>query len=169
MKTYHYLKSGILEAYLLGLTTEKEKQEVENLLSTDTDVLAQLNELETAMEEYFLDNAVPPPPGVREAIELRISATEIKKWETINGTDSNSKSTSSRSTEPSYVDVEVDNTHIRVHKNWRAAFIAVFILSKVFLVLGLYYYFKSSSQEQEIIRLKAKTEQAAPIPRSVTP
>ena len=89
MKTYHYLKSGILEAYLLGLTTEEEKEEVEKLLATDTDVRAELNELETSMEEYFLRNAVPPPPSIREALELRISETEIKKWNDANYTQPN--------------------------------------------------------------------------------
>jgi hypothetical protein len=169
LKTYNYLKSGILEAYLLGLTTEKEKEEVEQLLATDTDVLAELNELETDMEEYFLRNAVPPPPSIREALALRISETEIKKWEEVPYTRPNQKSTESRSNEQSYINVEVDNTHIRVHKHWRTALIAIFILSKVFLILGLYYYFKASSQEQEIIRLKAATQQTAPVQPSGVP
>ncbi|GAB3776206.1 hypothetical protein GCM10028818_21480 [Spirosoma horti] len=165
MKTYNYLKDGILEAYLLGLTTEKEKEEVEQLLATDSDVLAELNELETDMEEYFLRNAVPPPPSIREAVSLRISETEIKKWEEAPHTKTHQQSTQFRSNEQSYVDIEVDNTHIRVHKYWRPAFIAVFILSKIFLILGLYYYFKASSQAEEIVRLKAATQQTAPAPQ----
>lgn len=165
MKTYNYLKDGILEAYLLGLTTEKEKEEVEQLLAADTDVLAELNELETDMEEYFLRNAVPPPPSIREAVSLRISETEIKKWEEPTRTKTHQQSTEFRSNEQSYVDIEVDNTHIRVHKYWRPAFIAVFVLSKIFLILGLYYYFKASSQAEEIVRLKAATQQTAPAPQ----
>lgn len=165
MKTYNYLKDGILEAYLLGLTTEKEKEEVEQLLATDNDVLAELNELETDVEAYFLRNAVPPPPSIREAVSLRISETEIKKWEDVPHTQTHQKSTEFRSNEQSYVNVEVDNTHIRVHKYWRPAFIAVFILSKVFLILGLYYYFKASSQAEEIIRLKAATPQTVTSPQ----
>ncbi len=165
MKTYNYLKDGILEAYLLGLTTEKEKEEVEQLLAKDSDVLAELNELETDMEEYFLRNAVPPPPSIREAVSLRISETEIKKWEEAPHTKTHQQSTEFRSNEQSYVDIEVDNTHIRVHKYWRPAFIAVFILSKIFLILGLYYYFKASSQAEEIVRLKAATQQTAPAPQ----
>jgi hypothetical protein len=165
LKTYNYLKDGILEAYLLGLTTEKEKEEVEQLLATDTDVLAELNELEADMEGYFLRHAVPPPPSTREAVALRISETEIKKWEEAPHTQTHQKSTEFRPNEQSYVNVEVDNTHIRVHKYWRPAFIAVFILSKIFLILGLYYYFKASSQAEEIIRLKAATQQTAPAPQ----
>ncbi|SOD92584.1 hypothetical protein [Spirosoma fluviale] len=169
MKTYQYLRSGILEAYLLGSTTEKEKEEVEKLLSTDADVLAELNELEASMEEYFLRNAVPPPPDIREKIELRISQTEVQKWEEPAHTYTEPQSTESEKREPSYVHVEVDNTHIRVHKYWRTAFIAIFILSKVFLILGLYYYFKAASQADEIDRLKAQTQQTSPLPRPTTP
>lgn len=161
MKTYKYLKDGILEAYLLGITTEKEKEEVEQLLAKDPDVLAELNELETDMENYFLRNAVPPPPSVREAVSLRISETEIKKWEEAPHKKTHEES-GSRSNQQSYVHVEVDDTHIRVHKYWRHAFIAVFILSKIFLILGLYYYFKASSQAEEIVRLRAASQQTAP-------
>lgn len=169
MKTYNYLKDGILEAYLLGLTTEKEKEEVEQLLATDKDVLAELNELETDMEAYFLRNAVPPPPSIREAVSLRISETEIKKWEDVPHEQTRQKSTEFSPNEQSYVNVEVDNTHIRVHKYWRPAFIAVFILSKIFLILGLYYYFKASSQAEEIIRLKAASSQTATSPQPGAP
>ena len=121
------------------------------------------------MEQYFLRNAVPPPPHVRETLLNRISATEVQKWqepERIYSRPTNAEPEPSKS---NYVDVSVDDTHIRVHKYWRPAFIAVFILSKVFLVLGLYYYFKADSQAQEIERLKAATQQTAPLPRSTTP
>ncbi|GAB3807785.1 hypothetical protein GCM10028819_45370 [Spirosoma humi] len=165
MKTFNYLKDGILEAYLLGLTTEKEKEEVEQLLAKDDDVRTALNELEADMEAYFLRNGVPPPPSIREAVMLRISETEIKKWEEEPSTQTAQESTETRSNEQSYVHVEVDDTHIRVHKYWRPAFIAVFVLSKIFLILGLYYYFKASSQAEEIIRLKAATPQTAPAPQ----
>ncbi|MVM41497.1 hypothetical protein GO730_33745 [Spirosoma sp. HMF3257] len=165
MKNHQYLTSGVLEAYLLGLVSEQEKEELERLLATDEEVLAQLNELETDMEAYFLNNAVPPPPGIREKIELRINETEIKKWQQPTSGDSSKKSSESRSNDPHYVNVEVDNTHIRVHKHWKIAFIAVFILSKIFLITGLYFYFKANSLEQEVIRLKAEAQHAVPLRR----
>ena len=165
MKNYQYLTSGILEAHLLGLATEKEQEELKHLLATDADVLNQLAELETEMESYFLKNSVPPPPQIREKIELRISETEIKKWEEPAREEFTQKSTESRSNETHYVNVEVNNTHIQVHKHWKTAFIAVFILSKVFLILGLYYYFKADSLAQEVERLKAATQQTVPLSR----
>jgi hypothetical protein len=41
-----------------------------------------------------------------------------------------------------------------VHKLWRPAFIAVFILSKIFLIAGLYFYFKSVSPQEELQKIK---------------
>ena len=163
------MTSGVLESYLLGVVSTKDKEELERLLTTDSDVLAELDELEAQMELYFLDNAVPPPPGVKVAIEQRINETEIQKTESDSYSRFNQPMPEAEPPKSTYVDVEVSDTHIRVHKNWRPAFIAVFILSKIFLILGLYFYFKSNSQEQEIIRLKASIQQTAPLPGGKTP
>jgi hypothetical protein len=164
LKNHHYLTSGVLESYLLGLVSDEEKEQLEHVLATDPDVLAELNELEAQMEVYFLENGVPPPPGIKVAIEQRLSDTEITKWDANQQAHTQSPKSEPDAPRSNYIDVEVDNTHIRVHKNWRAAFIAVFILSKVFLILGLYYYFKADSQAQEIQRLKAAAQQTAPLP-----
>ena len=163
---HSYLTSGILETHLLGLTTEKEREELQQLLDNDPEVSSQLRDLELTIEDYFVQNSAPPPPAVRDAVFQRINETEIKKWvqpERIS--DPARESETSRSANSDYLDVAVSNTHIRVHKNWRTAFIAIFILSKVFLIVGLYYYFKSASQEQEIMRLKTEFRQTAPSPR----
>jgi len=169
VKNSHYLTSGVLESYLLGLVSNGEKEEMDRVLSTDPDVLAELNALEIQMELYFLDNAVPPPPGIKTAVEQRINGTAIQKQRSDDQSRFSQPTPEPQPSKPSYIDAEVSDTHIRVHKNWRTALIAIFILSKVFLILGLYYYVKSSGQEQEIIRLKTDAQQAAPLPRGVTP
>ena len=161
MKNYQYLKDGLLESHLLGLFADQEKEEVTHLLATDNDLLDHLDELEMEMEEYFLSHAVPPPPDIREKIELRISQTEVKKWVQPDNTDYNRKSAETAPKDPQYVNVEFDDTHIRVHKQWKTAFVAIFILSKVFLIAGLYYYFKADSLQQEVTRLKSRNAGAA--------
>ncbi len=164
MKNYHYLKNGFLEAHLLGLFADQEKEEVTQLLATDSDLLEHLDEIELEMEAHFLRHAVPPPPGIREKIELRISQTDIKQWVQPDHSEQSRKSAETAPKEPQYVNVEVDDTHIRVHKQWKTAFVAIFILSKVFLILGLYYYFKADSLQQEVTRLKAETQVQQPMP-----
>ncbi|CCH52484.1 hypothetical protein BN8_01489 [Fibrisoma limi BUZ 3] len=158
MKTEEYISSGLLEAYLLGLVSDEDKREVERTVAAYPEIGLYLDKLEVKLESQFLQGAVPPPPALRELVELKATQQEIKHYEE---TDQQQHRPSSNPTadRSGYVDVEVSNTHIQVHKYWRAAFIAVFILSKVFLVFGLYYYFKAQSQEQEIERLTKQVQQ----------
>jgi len=166
LKTEDYISSGLLEAYVLGLVSDQDKREVEHMVATHPEIGLYLDKLEVKLEGQFLQGAVPPPPALRERIELRATQQEVKPYEApyqhqYQPTDEPAADRSG------YVDVQVSNTHIQVHKYWRPAFIAVFILSKIFLVFGLYYYFKAQTQEQEINRLTKQVQQTTP--RAGTP
>ncbi|WP_019987950.1 hypothetical protein [Rudanella lutea] len=159
MKTSEYQTSGILEAYLLDLVSETDRRDVEQMISTHPDLQQYMVQLSGQLAAQFGQGLVPPPPSLREQIALRTEPQTVKPYEgpyerreskRTNGTDANKSD---------YVDVQVSNTHIQVHKYWRAAFIAVFILSKIFLVFGLYYYFKAQSQAEEIQRLNQQMQQ----------
>lgn len=160
--THQFITSGMLEAYLLGLTTDEEKGTVEQLIASNSDLAIHLAQLDAELETHFLHQSVPPPPAIRDVIELRVSEQRVQKREPQAYTYFDPQTAhNGTAAKPHYVDVEVDNTHIRVHKNWRPAFIAVFVLSKVLLAASLYYYFKADSQAQEIVRLKAEINHAA--------
>lgn len=152
METGNFIESGILESYLMGFSTEEEKEIIKQKIATDQQVANYIIDLEEGILKYFDQNMVPPPPEIREIIYLRNAKTDIVKQKHVY------KNTSKDDTEkkPEYLDIEVNDTYIKVHKYWRPAFIAVFILSKVFLIAGLYYYFKTTSLEQEINRLKTE-------------
>lgn len=106
-------------------------------------------ELEAGINQYFEKESVAPPEAVREVVRLRSTRDKKARQEFSNAENPDRQ----------YLDVEVNDTHIKVHKFWRPAFIAVFILSKIFLIAGLYYYFKTVSQEEELQRLKLQVEQ----------
>ncbi|MEZ0483630.1 hypothetical protein [Fibrella aquatica] len=165
MKNYQYLTDGLLESYVLGTLPKTEREQAAHLIATDQEIALQLEELESGMEQYFLQNAVPPPPTIKAALQQRLFSGEIQKWE--EQTEPHREEPKTQPSNSPYVDVEVgDATHIRVHKYWRTAFIAVFVLGKVFLAFGLYQYFKANSLEQEIERLKAtQTTISAPVGR----
>ncbi|WP_448959517.1 hypothetical protein [Larkinella arboricola] len=137
---------------MLGLASEEEEQEVQQMKVLYPEVSAALNELEIVIEQYCLDNAVPPPPGAWELIQARTTGKEIKKRD-LNGQEQQ-KNDEPKGDKAAYLEVEVSDSFIRVHRLWRLAFLIVFILSKIFLIAGLYYYFKADSQQQEIERLK---------------
>ncbi|MFC5409559.1 hypothetical protein ACFPMF_09590 [Larkinella bovis] len=155
MDIRHYIDSGILEAYLLGLTSEEEQNEVEQMKLRHPEISAALNEIEIRIESCCLENAVPPPPGAWDVIQARTSHSDLKK-RAPNDSQNKKEAGSDKS---GYVEAEVRDSYIRVHKLWRIAFLIVFILSKIFLIAGLYYYFKSDSQQQEIERLKTVLQQ----------
>jgi hypothetical protein len=144
-----FIASGILESHLLGLTDEKEKEQVRQMMLADPSLEYYATELESDMREYFNRTSVPPPAGAREIVALRAFRDQKAKHEF----------NANQSPKNQYLDVEVNDTHIKVHKFWRLAFIAVFILSKIFLIAGLYFYFKSASQQEELNKLKTQTEQ----------
>ncbi|MGA0559926.1 hypothetical protein ACO2Q8_24910 [Larkinella sp. VNQ87] len=150
MDIHQYIQSGVLEAYLLGLASDEEQHEVQQMKSLYPEVSSALVDLEVVIEQYCLESAVPPPPGTWELIQARTTGKDLKKYVTDNGKEEPQPKTA----KSDFVEVEVSDSFIRVHKLWRLAFLIVFILSKIFLVAGLYYYFKADSQQQEIERLK---------------
>ncbi|MEA5427120.1 hypothetical protein [Arcicella lustrica] len=151
MKNQEYIQSGILESYLLGLVSEEEQKEVEQKILVDSEISEALQALEMNIANYYTKNAVPPPTVVRDAILLNAQKTELDKW---TYQQHSSKQQTTQAEQAKYLEVEVNDTHIKVHKYWRPAFIAVFILSKVFLIAALYLYFKADSLTKENERLK---------------
>ncbi|PRY40935.1 hypothetical protein CLV58_106120 [Spirosoma oryzae] len=163
-KSYQYLEEGFLEAYLTGIVSEQERAEMKQYLSENPEAQAELNEVEISMEQFFMRRAVPPPPGLRDAVMNRINQNEIQQWRPEADESRARNSAKATNPESQYVHVEVDDTHIRVHKYWRPAFIAVFVLSKVFLIAGLYYYFKAGSVERELEQLRQQNSIQQTIP-----
>jgi hypothetical protein len=146
------IKSGILESYVLGLASRAERDQVKRRIEDEGSLRDYLVDLETNIQAHFTQNSVPPPAEVRDILLLRDPGAEVTKPKHVFNR--------ARQYEPKagnqYLEVEVNDTHIKVHKYWRPAFIAVFILSKIFLIAGLYYYFQSASLKEEIQRLKTE-------------
>lgn len=149
MSKQEFIESGILESHLLGLANEEEQQLVVEMMLSDTEMSEYVNDLEEDIKRYFGQGSVPPPEAVREIILLR----SIREKKGRNSYDAGEVADVKQ-----YLDVEVNDTHMKVHKLWRPAFIAVFILSKIFLIAGLYFYFKSVAQQEEIEKIKTEIQ-----------
>ena len=78
MNIKEYIASGILENYILGLVSETERQEVERMAATHSEIRAELNAIEDALENYVQADAMPLPEGLKEAALTKIDA-EIQK------------------------------------------------------------------------------------------
>jgi len=152
--TQDLIESGILEAHILGLANQEEQELVKQMVDENQELADYLVDIETDIMRHFNGSAVLPPSKLREIIHLRSRESQQKGKHNFNN-----KNTQDNRNSTKYLDVEVNDTHIKVHKFWRPAFVAVFILSKIFLITGLYYYFKTVNQDQQIEKLKIEMQQ----------
>lgn len=67
MNKQDFLASGLLEQYVLGLTTPEEAQEVEAHLEAFPELQEELFAMQEALEDYAALHAIPPAPGKRRA------------------------------------------------------------------------------------------------------
>ncbi|GGD44328.1 hypothetical protein GCM10011514_05340 [Emticicia aquatilis] len=152
MNPKEYIESGILETYILGLASDNQQEEVEKYLQIFPEVSLALEDLGKVINGHF--SASIPPPSVRQRIK-EFDHDSLKKWDFNEQTHSQNNT---QKEEVKYLEVEVSDTHLRVHKYWRPAFIAIFILSKIFLAAALYFYFKSDSLNKENLKLQQEIE-----------
>jgi anti-sigma-K factor RskA len=109
-----YIASGIVESYVLGLLTAQERFEFEKYCEAYPELKAARESFELAIEKQAMENAVQPPPEVKE-----------KTWFAIKQTTTTSK----------IISMESMRTNRRSSFSWVAA--AAVIL---FLVAGYFAY-----------------------------
>jgi anti-sigma-K factor RskA len=63
-----YIQSGIVESYVLGLATDAERQEFEQVTTDYPEVAAARDAFERSLEEQLLQDAVAPPAFVKEKV-----------------------------------------------------------------------------------------------------
>lgn len=63
-----YIESGILESYVMRLTSPEETAEVESMMATYPEIADAVTDFEMRLEDHLLDNAVTPPAFIREQL-----------------------------------------------------------------------------------------------------
>jgi hypothetical protein len=157
MNIQEYIESGILEMYVLGAATDAESEELLYYKEQYPEVKTALSELELDMERVAKQMAIMPPPGTWDKIEDQINelATirEIEPFKFRQYSDNKRADDNSRN---GFIDIESENTHIRIHKTWKLVFAAVFVLSKIFLGCAIYFYLENRQAQQQIQELKTE-------------
>ena len=77
-----YIRSGILELYVLGLASPEEIKEVEDLASKHPEIQQEINEIRQALESYTLAHQVQPPAALKAKTLERLENTPIQKPKT---------------------------------------------------------------------------------------
>jgi hypothetical protein len=111
-----------------------------------------LSDFEYQLELFAIDHEIPPPPGSRERIEAR-----LRKMPAVRRPARSSNGYYRRSPSAEYIRVESSSGLIKVHKYWRTAFIAIFILSKILLAMSIYYFVEYRHAQKQIHQLEQQT------------
>ena len=155
MEIKKYIASGILEAYVVGATSEKETEELLQLKKVHPRIERALSELETDMERIATHMAVTPPPRLWDRIEDNLNELVIAPdLKPLRKVDDDYKQQPNN--EPQYISVESETTHMRIHKAWKWVFAAVFILGKIFLGFAIYFYLENRQAKEQIQELKTE-------------
>jgi anti-sigma-K factor RskA len=70
-----YISSGIVESYVLGLASDEERREFEQLCTQHPEVLAARTTFELALEREALENAIAPAADLKSKIFEQIGET----------------------------------------------------------------------------------------------
>lgn len=68
MDKERFLSSGLLEQYVLGLTSPEENEEVERYLEAFPELQAEIDAMRHALEQYAMEQSVPPPSHLKSKI-----------------------------------------------------------------------------------------------------
>jgi hypothetical protein len=160
MNIQEYIESGILESYILGSASEEETREVLYFKDKYPQVRSALFELETDIERIAGQMAVMPPPGTWEKIEARINeVATIPEYEPLKFKKAKEHNYYNDLKSEQFIEVESESNEIRVNKNWKWVFAAVFVLSKIFLVCAIYFYLENRQAQEQILELKTQIQQ----------
>ncbi|MBR9921202.1 MAG: anti-sigma factor [Bacteroidetes bacterium] len=74
MDIKQYIESGILEQYVLGDLSDKDRKEVESMAAKHPQIREEIDQIELALETFAMSAEVKPSKGVYEGIVQKINA-----------------------------------------------------------------------------------------------
>jgi hypothetical protein len=161
MEIRKIIESGLLETYVMGIATDEEITQVENLSVNFPEFKEALTQLELDMEFLAQNMAVPPPPMVYEKIEQEINEIKLRDQQILK-IDKHTDEKTYKAPGERYIEVESSSSHMRIHKAWRWVFAAVFVLGKIFLGFAIYYYLENRQAQERIEELKQEIRSKTP-------
>ncbi|WP_339337758.1 MULTISPECIES: anti-sigma factor [unclassified Croceitalea] len=79
MERKKILDEGLLEKYLLDELSESDRHLVENAIKNDTELKKKFLELEEDFEKMAFENAINPPPIVKDRLKSRLEEPKVKR------------------------------------------------------------------------------------------
>ncbi|MHA4809827.1 hypothetical protein ACX0G9_17060 [Flavitalea flava] len=154
MNIQEFIKSGIIEAYVFGLASVEEIEIMETYLPIYPELRHALGDFELKLETFSMNRGVPPPNDLESKIRAR-----LLQLPAVKPTYKQTKGNGQKEDPPinDYLPVKTTSSFIQVHKFWRVAFFTVFVISKILLVLFIYFLIKYQNARAELLILQGKT------------
>jgi anti-sigma-K factor RskA len=73
-----YISSGIVESYVLGLAAPDERAEFDRLCNQYPEILQARNDFELSLERQAMQNAIAPPPALKQQILDTVLSSDTK-------------------------------------------------------------------------------------------
>lgn len=129
MNIQEYISSGIIESYVLGLASNEEKKEFEQLCASYPALVEARNAFEELLEKTAVENAVEPPAHLKAGVLASVQqVSPIQQSKIITMENNGNPGTGYRSNLPVYI-----------------------AAASVILVLGCaYFLYKLYSQNEEL-------------------
>jgi hypothetical protein len=160
-----FIKSGIIEAYVFGLASAEEKEIVETYMPLYPELRHAMNNFETKLEEFSMNAGVPPPDELEGRIRDR-----LRQLPAVRRTYKQNKGSGQKDTpKDDFLPVKTTSPFIQVHKFWRVAFFTVFVISKILLVLFIYFLIKYQNARTELRVLEERAVKTPGMPATPAP
>lgn len=158
-----YIDSGILEAYVTGSATEAELSELMYMKAKYPEINFALQQLELDMEHIALHMAVMPPPGTWDKLSTTIDdlilRPEYNPEQFKADKEDNNYQNFRKDNGRHFIEVEAESNHMKISKNWKWVFAAVFVLGKIFLGCAIYFYLENRQAQEQVQELKTELRQ----------
>jgi anti-sigma-K factor RskA len=151
-----YIASGILEQYVLGLTTPVETEEVDRLAQVHTEVQREIAEIRSSLETYALQFAQAPPADLQDRI-----------WESLSGEKVLSRSIPDSDTisPPAFAGADENESvalQVAPASFWRTYGVAAsFILLAVSILINLYLFTQLRRTKDQLAQANTQNSQLA--------
>ena len=138
-----YIQSGLIESYVLGLTSAEETAEVERLRNEYAQIDEAINEFSLTLEKKAFENAVIPPPELKAKIFAAIQ---------------NEHQSTPAAKVKSAVDEQVPGAQVKNLQTWRLVAAAAIISLVASAALNLYLYNQYSDKKEAYQALLSERE-----------
>jgi anti-sigma-K factor RskA len=147
LNTEEYISSGILESYVLGITTDKENAEVEQYASQYPEIATEIQIIRESLENFALSFEKEPPAGLRDKIlDNLIALNEVSSEETLKTIPLQSKG---------------NTTTLRWLTPWMAAASVVLLIAS--LVVNFMLYNSLQNTRERLASLENQNQQISQV------